>query len=470
MNKWRMHYRNKKLIVSLCFLLIMISVSSFILRERNNLALFLTIVLVCGMFALSVSRFRYYVDRIMIVLFPLSLTITKTVWIAHPISDTIGIRSVSAGLYLWLSDVFIIYFFFRKIAFVIHRSWKKDLLWIYIAINILSILYAYNREYSIAAVLLYLKCFVIFKWFYSYPDMNILQKGLCLGCEIALTFQAVLAFLQIAKGGPIGLDFLGENNDAMRYRIVDGAISRGAAGTFGYSAALAIFAMFTILLVYFSEKRKAKKIFFSIIALYVLYVAGSRTVILTLLIAFIYGVWKGTGRKVGKKKLMLFLSATLVVIAVIGIGVSRNAFAFITNSDIIYQIGRRISHWLLAINALSDRWLIGYGANNFTAKMTSINAEEFLYLNPVHNNYILHWFEIGILGALIYITIFLSSFIYFKYYKSASSFKKAALLFIVCVAVYNFTGWSFAAPSTIYLLWLALGIVFRPLEKGIIGE
>lgn len=470
MNRWRSNNRNVKLIVSLFLILILTSVSSFILRGRNDLTLFLTIVLLLGMFALTVSRFRYYVDRIMIVLFPLSLTITKTVWIAHPISDTIGIRSVSAGIYLCLSDIFIMYFFFRKFAFVIRKSWKKDLLWIYIAINALSILYAYNREYSIAAILLYLKCFVIFEWFYSYPNRDILQKGLCLGCEIALTFQAVIAFLQIAKGGPIGLDFLGENNEAMRYRIVDGAISRGAAGTFEYSAGLAIFALFTILFVYFCEKKIAKKIAFSIMALYVLYVAGSRMVILTLLIAFVYSVWKGAGRKVGKTKFLLFLIGILGVLTGIVVGVSRNALAFIMNSDIVYQIGRRISHWLLAINALSDRWLIGFGANNFTAQMTSINAEEFLYLNPVHNNYILHWFEIGIFGALVYITFFVISFVDFKYYKSTTSFKKAGLLFIVCVAVYNFTGWSFATATAIYLLWLALGIVFHPLEKGKIGE
>lgn len=402
MNRWKINNRNVQLIVSLYILLIIISVSTFILRGRNDVTLFFTIFLILVMFLLSVSQFRYYVDRILILLFPLSLTITKTVWIAHPISDTMGIRSVSAGLYICLSDIFIVYFFFRKFSFNVYRSWKRNIIWIYIAINALSVLYAYNREYSIAAVLLYLKCFIVFEWFYTYPNREILQKELCLGCEIALTFQAVIAFLQIARGGPIGLNFLGENNDAMRYRIVDGAISRGAAGTFEYSAGLAIFAVFTILIVYFLEEKKTKKITFIIVSLYVLYVAGSRMAMFTLLIVFVYSIWKETGRKIRRKRFLLFLIGTFVAVVGIVIAVSENALAFITNSDIMYQIGRRISHWLLAINALSDRWLIGYGANNFTAKMTSINAEEFLYLNPVHNNYILHWFEIGIFGACIY--------------------------------------------------------------------
>lgn len=117
----------------------------------------------------------------------------------------------------------------------------------------------------------------MYLWFSSYPYIDLIKKYTVLGAECALLFQGIVALLQKITGGSIGLAFLGENEDALRYRIIAGEIDRGAAGTFEHSSRLAIFAVFVLLLVIFNEENKKKKYIMVALGFVVLYLAGSRT-------------------------------------------------------------------------------------------------------------------------------------------------------------------------------------------------
>ena len=115
----------------------------------------------------------------------------------------------------------------------------------------------------------------------------------------------------------------------------------------------------------------------------------------------------------------------------------------------------------MAIVYILQKPLFGYGLNNYSAYMTQFNTTNFYFLNPVHNNYLLNWFEIGIVGTICYIVLLFYNVFEIKSFKRVSEIKKSSLLFLVCVIIYNFTGWAFAAPTCIYLLFVALGLLNR---------
>ena len=80
-----------------------------ILKEKNIIFLFLTILISLFLFVISITNFAKKMDVMVNFALPFALTITKTAWIAHPISETIGILSVSAGIYVCATDIILIY-------------------------------------------------------------------------------------------------------------------------------------------------------------------------------------------------------------------------------------------------------------------------------------------------------------------------------------------------------------------------
>ena len=96
-------------------MLVALGISSFILKDRNDTGVFIVFLLLTVTYILSVSELRYIADSVFSFLLPVSLTITRTVWVAHPITDVSGIRSVSAGLFITATDIVLMYFLFRVI-------------------------------------------------------------------------------------------------------------------------------------------------------------------------------------------------------------------------------------------------------------------------------------------------------------------------------------------------------------------
>lgn len=441
-------------------LIFALGISSVVLKDRNDIVVIIAFIALTITYVLSISKARYNIDNIFSFLFPLSLTITRTIWIAHPIIDVTGIRSVSAGVFLTATDIVLMYFLFRTVYFTKRRTNARLIMIVYLFCNILSLIFAEIAEYAIAGCFLYLKCFIIYNWFASHPHIDSNKRYFLSGCKFALLFQGGIGILQKLKNGSIGLAVLGENDEALRYRIVGGSIDRGAAGTFEHSSRLAIFVIFVLLIIWFNEKNKIKRNIYEIFGMLILFLAASRTAMLILCIALVYNIWKNRTNKVKRNTAILIVFGGIAVIALVTFVLrGKDYFAFITDSDIIYQIGRRLSHWIIAFQFIIKRFPFGYGVNNYTAVMSSVSTGDFLYLNPVHNNYLLNWFELGVLGFCVYVALFYIYISKVKKYSRLSGYGKAAILFLICTAIYNFTGWAFAAPTCIYFLWIAFGIL-----------
>ena len=434
---------------------------SVILNDCNNSRLFAFLFIIVFLFVLSLLKFRFVVDKIFAFVFPIAVGITKCVWIAQPITNSIGILQVGAGLYVNMMDIILLYFAFRSVNY---KRKNKNPLSISIILFFFSILlscmFANKIEFALAGLFLYLKCFVLYSFFSVYPEFDRIQKPLLLGVYCSLTFQGIVSTLQMINNGPIGLQALGESESAMRYRLVDGIIQRSPAGLFDHSSNLAIFSIFALLITFFCEKNKTIKFVVLSIGLYLLLIAAARTVIVALIIVLFYGLWKYRKRLLKLKYALSFVVGIALAFIAFVVMIKENMLDFFTNSDFIYQIGDRFSQWNLALSYIFKRWgIIGYGINNYTSVTTETGNSSFIYLNPVHNNYLLYWFELGIIGLLLYIIIFVCCYRYGKNFKKLKQIKKTGLLFVACVFLYNFAGWSFATSMSIYLFWSALGFV-----------
>lgn len=457
--------RNAAVIYGL--LIIFLVVGAFILKDAQYIILIFVLISITFLFLASLSRWKFIIDNLMVFFLPITLSISKVVWIAHPISSTVGILSVGAGIYLCATDLVVVYFLFRVSFFSKKNTNSRIILCLYLFSAVLSCFYAYNIEFAIFGVLMLLKGYIIYNWFVSYPSNKIINYFMY-GAEAALIFQGMIGVLQYLSAGPIGLSILGENNDALRYRVVDGVISRGAAGTFEHSSNLAIFTIFVLMLVIFNERKKKRKIIMVFFGLIVLYMAGSRTALLVFAISLGYSFWKQRSWIIKKNTAIAITIVFMAAFLVGGIALKRGALDFIINSDLFFQVQNRINHWILALSYIKSNIFFGYGTNNYAAKMTAINSTDFYYLNPVHNNYILNLFEIGAIGAILYILILVAHIINFKNYKSREGYEISALLFLICIVIYNFTGWAFAAPPCIYLLWISLSMLDKKREGRIL--
>lgn len=438
-------------------------ISVFALKDRNDLTFLLMLILIVIIFFVSSSNMKLMADRVLTFLFPISLGITRCIWIAHPRTESTGILQVGAGLFVSMTDIVILYFAFRGARF---KPQKKNALSktviVFFATVLVSCIFANEFEFSLAGILLYLKCFVVYRWFFTYANMKRIQRPLLQGTEVALLIQGIVASLQKIKNGVIGLEALGEADEAMRYRLVGGVIERSPAGLFEHSSRLAVFTIFALLLILFCEERKIKKYILLAFGTYVLFIAAARTAIIAVFIALIYGLWRNRARLFRRRNLVLIIIGIILLIFGGIYLVRNNILDFFTSSDILYQIGNRFSQWNLAFSYISKRMgIIGYGINNYTSVTTGTGLVEFIYLNPVHNNYILYWFELGIVGFVAYIMIYVFSFKQGRKYKEFSQIGKSAFLFILCTLIYNFIGWAFAAPTCIYMLWASIGIVCK---------
>lgn len=435
-------------------------IAALLLKDRNDLSFLLMFTVIMTLFLLSCSKICVNVDRFFTFLFPIAVGITRNIWIAHPLTESLGILQIGAGLFVSFTDVVIVYFAFRCVDFELNRCVLNRTVLYFLFSVLVSCVFAHTFEFSLAGIFLYLKCYMVYRWFSGYPEMNKLKKPLINGVEVALVFQGIIAVLQNKKNGVIGLQALGETDEAMRYRLVGGVVERSPAGLFEHSSKLAIFAIFALLFILFCEEKKIKKYVFFVLGMYVLYIAAARTAIVAIAIALIYNIWRYRAR-IFKRRNAILLTICVLLLVVGGFYLFRNnQFDFFTSSDILYQIGDRLSQFHLAFTYIFKRWgLIGYGINNYTSVTTEISTSSFIYLNPVHNNFILYWFELGIFGFLAFVSCYFVVFKLGRKFNYLSQTGKAAFLFILSTLIYNLTGWAFAAPTCIFMFWVSLGLV-----------
>ena len=415
-------------------------------------------------FLLANSIYKSYIDRIVIRFFPLFISFTAIMGIVESREQSY-ISSISPGFSIQLADFFICYMLFRSPA--VKSKNKSDLVAnLFLIITIVSGFFATSTAYWITGCLLIVKCIVVYTWYGSNKHGVLFKRGVLFSAEIAILIQSGISFLQKLKGGPLGLSILGEVISGFRERYVEGVIEIGVAGTFEHSSRLSIFILFCTLIVFFSEKERKKRSIFVVAGLVCMWLASSRTVIITLILGLVYYCWKNRKTLFTRKNVRYLVLIPLFAAIGLAILYTQGLLGIFLESDVSEQIIHRVTHWEIAWEWIRKNWILGYGINNFTSLMRtkSSSASVFMLTNPVHNVYLLYWLELGILGLISYIVLLVKSSFNIKNINEKAGIQKAAVIFIIVSIVYNFTGWAFSATPSIYLLWMAIGLANNTLS------
>lgn len=369
-----------------------------------------------------------------------------------------------------LIDFFALYLGFRGLRSSKGMLKGKDLIFpaLYIFFNMISIIQADNKMASITVTGRAIELFLIYIFFSRKFDpvnqKKYFVKGICFG----IWFEGILSILQKIKGDIIGMSMLGEVSTSFRIHEILGNNSQGIAGTFEHSADLALFGLFALCVILFSrEIFKRKHVFFATIAidLVVIYLTDSRTALFLAGCAVVAYVFRNLDSKNGlkiRKDAGVFLLIGIFAITMLIITGSHFAAMF-SGMDLLSSWAVRFMQWRIALIEIFKSPIFGYGANNFTDYMytnyTSFYNAIWNYQNPVHNTFLLFWFDLGIGGFLLAIIMQLYYMIEGIKYRGELTLKFGMGVFVLLTTLYFLTGWAFMKRPIIFFLWIAYGII-----------
>ena len=140
----------------------------------------------------------------------------------------------------------------------------------------------------------------------------------------------------------------------------------------------------------------------------------------------------------------------------------------------------RIESYKDSWELIKDNWLLGVGIGNYTLEIRNLKLEieddmPSWYYQPVHNVFLLLWAEIGIIGLLFFISLFLLSaflsaqagcFLLSKNKAEAENFniQKFSLLAALLV-MFLVDHWWWSLHFGVLFLWLVLGLMLKNEDK-----
>lgn len=218
----------------------------------------------------------------------------------------------------------------------------------------------------------------------------------------------------------------------------------------GYYSNFFVIAVIYLLLQLFEYKKLSQKetlfsIFLVILFLATLFILVSKTAIIVLVLFFIYLIWKKLESLQQRMlKYFLFISVTVLTILLFSQVPNINKRIAETMHDIEkidHQIpfanstGSRIAAWKLEWRIIQERPFWGHGTGNANSLlMTQFEKGQYadLITHQMHtHNQLLHtWIELGLLGLLSLLFMFISSFIYFYKNNQALGMWTVVLLFV----------------------------------------
>lgn len=410
------------------------------------------------------------IEKFMVFLFVLSLCFRINLF-------SVGASSVHLNRFntdywnFWLVDFCALFLGFRAI---IKSGSLKNLkkYWLplfYIFFNGISIFAATNKMASITTFARAIELFFLFLFFAERFDVSVHFKPFMSGLIVSVWFESLLAFYQKITGGVLGLAFLGETIDAFRVHEIAGEASRGIAGTFEHSADFAIFCLFTLCFLLVNKKVFKNTVLYYVtilIDLLALFLSDSRTALVLCAIVFCIYIIKNLrissggfaiARESGLWALMILIVMPLAFI------LNANLASKLNIESLLYSANIRLTQWGEALIYILQSPLVGHGANNYvdfmyTNHFSAYNAI-WNFQNPVHNTYLLFWFDLGIGGLITVILMQVKySIVGVKKCKSNPIFLSSGA-FILISLIYWFTGWAFMKKTIIFFLWTAYGLV-----------
>lgn len=351
---------------------------------------------------------------------------------------------------------------FVKEKYRIKKSCILPLL--YVMVNIISIVQAGNKMAAIMASLRAIELLFIFIYFSVCFNDKTQICAFYRGVKISSVYVSVIALIQKVKGGAIGLAFLGEMQSGFRTHAISGVASSGVSGLFEHSGDLALFCVFVFILVLFGRKYyKNRYTYFAniILVLVAILFSDSRMSILMVAIAVIIFIFKSQkGFKLNKEAGILIIAGFIIL-----------PMLLLFNSHLISMISSvfqkgtfdvRLSQWTIAFEEILDNPFWGHGANNYVDFMYTNRNDLYRavwnYQNPVHNTFLLLWFELGIWGLVVNLLIQINFIKPLFRKKNQDSLSIASATFVLISLIYWLFDWGFMKSPAIYFLWIAYGL------------
>jgi O-antigen ligase len=341
---------------------------------------------------------------------------------------------------------------------------------LYVLLNFLSIRNAFNRQAAISASVRSIELLLLFIYFSGNYISAQYSKYIVKGFTIGVWFETILCIYQKATGHILGLTFLGEVESGFRTHVLGGVETTGTSGTFSHSTELAIYILLSLIVImlhrtYFKSWITFYATLFAI--LITTYLSAARTLMLLSFVSVIYVILKDvriSNKHVTVPKYTFYSIIFLFAISIVVFNVFHNKIvAFANSNDLLNSLYIRTSQWNFSMNIIRQRWLLGYGANNFVDDMYHYyrNAYNSIwnYQNPIHNTYLLMWYDLGIFGFIVQIALQIKYLIPALNRKYRISNMHTAMAFFTLVSTfYSMFDWGFLKTPTIFYSWIAFGI------------
>ncbi|MGI8351374.1 O-antigen ligase family protein [Niallia circulans] len=398
----------------------------------------------------------------------------------NPINDYFSGVGASS---LFISVVHIV-FFLGLISFVI-KALKNEkiindltnfnskfyLVFIFIIYSFLIALTANFKDASFAQFSHYLSLFGVYSlWIIMFRNFSKkkLLSIIIYSLSTVVIIEFILLALQLIEGSPLGLSLLGEGRIGQRIGVPFASVT----GTFGHPGPLSMFFLAVSLIFFpFVLQKKYKILLFSfILACLGIVFTFSRTSIIIfclLIMVELFFLQKFAGKKILSK------SKIIILIIVFFLGISVMSPFIISRFDSLQnsnddQFGNRYYHNLFAFEYIKERPMLGYGLNNWIYSVSKENFiaseynDPFFFKNPVHNIYLLVWFEGGIVYLLIFLSLFLVhiKFLFRRFKQNSDPFILGIGISIVSFMLYGFLGKALHSYSQLlYLLFFLFAVI-----------
>lgn len=349
------------------------------------------------------------------------------------------------------------------------------LTFVFFLLLILGITYSKNQYAGVYGLIKFLE--YVFLFSYTANNFRKINVSVFISCFVfGVVFESFLSIFQYFNQGSLGgfLYFLGERafnsqTPGIANASINGQLFLRPYGTFSHPNILAGYLISAIIVILaFAHKSflaKQKLIVLSIFLLssFAVVLSMSRTVIIALLLIVVILVvrsfWKKTRITAKKKKdlsaflhKIILLSAITIFILITPLWSRFSQFSFSDQS--VSQREQLIND---SIIMFKENPIIGVGLNNFLVNLPSVqkNLDEDLYLQPVHNIYLLILSQGGIFIFL------LSLFFLLKTYKKIGNKSvEFYLLFFTVLFLGFFDHYFLTLQQGQILLALILGILW----------
>lgn len=315
-------------------------------------------------------------------------------------------------------------------------------------LSIFSLLFPNNKDIHLAiiGVTVMIKYFLLYFSLTHIYNFNEFKKNLKKTLIIVLIIESIGGFLQIFFG--VTIPFLTSRN-VKSYR---GSTLR-MAGTMLFSADLALIITFITVFLwcdyFFNKNRRVLK--YIILCMIDLWLCGSRTMVIATGLIFTYSFM----RKYRNKTIYKILFITFLFILLLTFLNTNVFFEYFVSDNIVLMLFTRLVHWRMGYEMILQHPLLGVGLNNsmfyinqhsdivHKAYTVALEPKSFFFTNPIHNSIIIILAELGIVGGISYLLIFIEPII--KCMKDKINCDKSDVCFVVSAGmmliIYALQGW-----------------------------